>query len=223
MKKLIILTLLLTVFYSCKDSVTNIDDPPAKINWVEKTNDDFDGVERGIDAYGAEENSIILEWKASPEKDIHSYLLYASDVDNNGDGEPDNFIQVKTLKTDDAGNTTDFNYNVEDSTYTYFFNLNTLELNAGKDNYFYILAEDKGENISEKSDTVNYHLVNSPDLLEVNYDSDESDYYFTWSWPSYFTENIVIRVESYPYNNNPAYITKIAGADNIIENYYDGP
>ncbi|MCK5077982.1 MAG: hypothetical protein KAR38_16485, partial [Calditrichia bacterium] len=79
---------------------------------------------------------------------------------------------------------------------------------------------DKGGNISEKSDTVNYNLIEAPDQLNYNV----SENCFTWDWPGMAPPNIIFRIEESPFNGEPYYIKKIGSSgDGIVDNYYDTP
>ncbi len=223
MKNLLILFLItLTLFWGCDKKPTDINLPPQKVRWVVKTPDAYPGVERGIDAFGGNENSLILEWYAVPDNDVVKYNIYATNQvlqDNTNENRPINFIIKKELLKDNAGQDDNFRYNLyADSAYYYYFDLSQFGFAINQKCYFYILAEDDAGNISERSDTLNYTLMEAPSLLDYL----SGDQYFTWQWPSIIPENIIFRLEQFPYSGPPLFITAIAGYENIVENYYEG-
>ena len=220
MRYLFVLITFFLLFSNCKDDITNIDNPPEKVNWVKKTPDDSLCVERGIDAYSEQEieNAIILEWKAVKDNDIDSYIIYTTDVDT-GYGYPINFIHMTTLKIDDIGND-GFEYNsYADSSFSYFFDLNDMNLNKNTYSYFYIMAKDKGKNYSEHSDTIKYNLLDASSALDYN------NNYFSWDWPNNgASSQIIFRVERQLNNWEPFYVRRIDGSESqVINEYYDDP
>lgn len=216
---------IMMVIQTCDPGAGTTDEPPGKIRWVDRISDTLALPEQGIDAVAGMDGIIQLQWKALPDKDIFSYEIFLS-VDNV------NYFLAKTLRPGDAGVNQNFFYNLQDSVYTYFYDITELNPGGGdpfnKTHWFYILATDENSRISPPSDTIFYRLERSVGGLEIITENPGERKKFQWNWFNLIQppNQIIIRIEReiLPSTWNVELVKKLTAEDPVFHGeFYDSP
>jgi hypothetical protein len=142
-KVIVILPLLGFLFFfsnSCQEDPQP--EPPGRVIIIPKS-DEFAQEEHGIDAV-PESDGIFLEWRPNQEKNLTGYIIYRSDFFNK------NYLEVGRV-----GEV----YQQIDTT----FIDESVDLN--KTYYYFVRAIDDLDQVGDPSDTVDYKLLEKPQLL----------------------------------------------------------
>jgi len=169
-----LLVVIILFFNACGKNLED-PDPPARPEWVPKSLP-YDTTETGIDAI-PESDYIVLEWYTGNEDDLNTYRIYRTSrkIENKYD-------LLEEIPSDF----------MPGSVNTYF----DENVSIGTPYFYFLRAVDQAGNLSPRSDTIEYKLVNKVNLREpLTNDITNVTPTFKWSDVGSAASEYVIRVE----------------------------
>lgn len=172
-------TAMILLLNACDPSLED-PNPPAKPEWVPKSTP-YDTTESGIDADPVGD-VILLEWYTGEDDDIENYRIYRA---SESIEEKFNLLEeVRAIINVGAVNTY-----IDDN------------VSIGIPYYYFLRAVDQAGNLSPRSDTLGYKLLQKINLYEpISGTVSQVKPTFKWSDPTSAASEYVIRVEQFNPN-----------------------
>jgi hypothetical protein len=164
------------VCIACSDSSGPNTTPPGKLTFIPK-GPDVAQTEQGIDAV-PDQDGVYLEWFATADPNTRYIDIYRQREDETF------YRRIWTIDLETASSDEKTAY-VDDSE----------DVAKNSYNYYYLITRNGDGVEGQPSDTMQYNLLEKPELSRPNGDVVDGLPTFTWRFPDIIPENYILRIE----------------------------